>query len=307
MITIFTIPKDYSPAASIAQHNAVGSWLAAASQAGWKTPPQIILVGTANGTGEHAKAAGVEHFPDVETNTCGTPLLSHAFAEATRRTRFPVVCYLNADIILTPEFASAIARLLAVAPKEGWLAVARRRTIDVTTMLSFDDPAWPDRFSTDAYDTLDSPGSIDCFLFPASSMSKKMPPFAVGRPTWDNWMIYDAWSRGLPVIDLTPAAHLVHQKHDYSHLGAARDYDDAVDADHNRRLLGNPFRVFTIADASHMLTRDGTLTRHASPPLVRRVRKIMALHPALIWLMRVVAFPILAVDIIRTKLRTVGP
>ena len=112
---------------------------------------------------------------------------------------------------------------------------------------------------------------------------------------------------GLRVIDLTASAYLVHQKHDYSHLGnGLRDYNDARDANHNRRLLGNPFRVFTIEDATHSLGPGTFLNKQPRLPLARRVRQIMSMHPALIWIMRVIAFPILAMDTINTLRRQKG-
>ena len=195
MITIFTIPKDYTATASIAQRNAVGSWLASPALAGWQAPPQVILMGPATGAAEHAADTGVEHVSCLQTNAYGTPLLSHAFNAAAKRSKYSVLCYLNADIILTPAFVAAVTRLLAVTGSQRWLAVARRKTLEVAGLLCFDAPGWCDRLTEDDSGVLDSPGSIDCFLVPLTALPREMPPFVVGRPCWDNWMIYDAWRR----------------------------------------------------------------------------------------------------------------
>ena len=302
MITFFTIPKDYARAADVAQRNAVGSWLAAPKLAGWQTPPQIIIFGAAHGAAGHASELGIEHVAALATNSHGTPLLSHAFAEADRRARHDILCYLNADIILVPQLVAAIGQVSRSMPSNKWLAVARRRTVDVSDLIDFDDPDWPKAFSESALTTLDPPTAIDCFVFPKNSRPLPMPNFVVGRAAWDNWMIYHAWVRGRAVVDLTPCAHLIHQRHDYAHLGRARDYDDAPDADHNRNLLENPFRAFTIDDATHRLDPDGVVRRKHPPRLARRVRMAMAIHPALIWPLRALAFPLLAADVIREQL-----
>jgi len=57
---------------------------------------------------------------------------------------------------------------------------------------------------------------LDYFIFPCG-LFRDIPPFAVGRPAWDNWLVYKARSLGLPVIDATKMVTAIHQNHAYSH------------------------------------------------------------------------------------------
>src|SRR5437899_1115103 len=77
---------------------------------------------------------------------------------------------------------------------------------------------------------------IDYFVF-TRGLLDPVPPFAVGRPSFDNWFIYRARSRRAPVIDATPAVLAVHQNHDYSyHPNGWRGIRESEEALENLRL-----------------------------------------------------------------------
>src|SRR6185369_4782589 len=44
-----------------------------------------------------------------------------------------------------------------------------------------------------------------------------LPPFAVGRLTWDNWLLYEAKRREIPLIDASRVVLAIHQNHNYSY------------------------------------------------------------------------------------------
>ena len=43
-----------------------------------------------------------------------------------------------------------------------------------------------------------------------------VPPFAIGRLKWDNWLVWKARVQGFPIIDVTEAVTIVHQNHEYA-------------------------------------------------------------------------------------------
>jgi hypothetical protein len=99
---------------------------------------------------------------------------------------------------------------------------------------------------------------IDYFAFPRK-LRWSLPPFAVGRPGWDNWLICRARELGVPVIDATQAVMVVHQNHDYAHVKFATDTTtEGPEAIRNRDLIGDWGHMFTIRDATHLLQLAGT-------------------------------------------------
>ena len=121
-----------------------------------------------------------------------------------------------------------------------------------------------------------------------SSALGALPPFAVGRPGWDNWMIYHARGRKMPVVDATESTLVIHQNHAYGHVkqgtGAAWE---GPEGNRNLDLIGGEERIFTLADATHRLTRGG-LRRALTPAhLKRRLRTAAVFSPALGWIYRI--------------------
>src|SRR5262249_11675516 len=127
-----------------------------------------------------------------------------------------LLCYVNADIILLDDFLEAMARI----PYARFLAVGQRWNIALERPWDFAVPGWQGnlRRRVAAHGALHPPVGSDFFVFPHGCGLEKLPPFAVGRQGWDNWMIYRARQLQVPVIDATPAATVIHQNHDYAHV-----------------------------------------------------------------------------------------
>lgn len=263
MLTIFTIPKAFAGQAAIHQRNALQSWQALGDGV------EVFLCGDDPGVAEAARELGVGHLGAVERSPLGTPLLASAFSRVAAAARFDRLCYVNADIILTSSFRRA-ARLL---PEGEFLAVCRRVNLDWDEPIDFTSPAWEQRLEQ-VVRTRGQPGTwaqIDGFVFRRTGPLATLPGFAVGRPGWDNWFIWNARHRGIPVVDLSPLTKLLHQNHGYGHVkgGSGRAWE-GPEAEENRRLMGGDDRKYTMADATHLLTRFGAIP--ALDPLHLRVR-----------------------------------
>ncbi len=274
MLSIFTLPKPFREHSNVIQRNALQSWRQL------RPAPQIILCGRDAGIAEAAQEFGVEHIPDVPCNEYGTPLLSEAFALAQAAARFRLVCYLNADIILLPDFITAVQRLRF----ERFLMVGQRWNLDVKTLLDFSNPAWASdlRQWVEREGELYPPMGSDYFVFVNHTLGDLLP-FAVGRPGWDNWMIYRARSLGMPVVDATGGCMVVHQNHDYRHVRNAyiENRYEGPEADHNLRLMGGNRTRFNLADATHVAVGKRVFPALAPRHLARRVRTLAVLHPTL--------------------------
>jgi hypothetical protein len=259
MLTIFTVPKPFRGHIGIIQRNAVRSWLLL------RPACEIILLGNDCGTKEVAEEFGIQNIPDIARNEYGTPLVSSAFQLAENAARHTLLCYINADIILFDDFMEAVKSV--ARRKRRFLMVGQRWDLEVTDPLDFSE-GWQLELREKILNSADMhpPTGIDYFVFPRGAI-RKIPPFALGRTVWDNWLLYRARSRGVPLIDATQAVMAVHQNHDYSHL--RNGVDEAwtgVEAQRNLSLAGGYEHVYTLQDATLLLTGDGLVPAHPLHP-----------------------------------------
>lgn len=245
LLTIFTAPKPFThPHIALIQRNAIQSWLQIEDS-------QVLLIGQEEGLDQVAAEFGLPHLPQVARNRHGTPLVSSIFALARQHSTTPLLAYLNADIILLPDFLD-IARQVA-AQANRFLLVGQRWDLEVRQRLDFS-PGWQERLQADLRrrGRLHPPSGSDYFIFPRQCFLS-MPDFAIGRAGWDNWMFYHARRQGWPVIDATGLITVVHQDHDYSHLPGGQPHYRLPETDENVRLAGGRRAIFTLRDADYTL------------------------------------------------------
>jgi len=271
-LTLFSIPKGFvDPHTSLIQRNALASWRSLGSEV------EVLVLGDDPGVAEAAAEHDARHVSGAATNEYGTPLLDWAFAEAARLGSGELLCYLNADIILLPDFLSCARRL----PQRSYLAIGQRWNCDVDAPIDLSDGGAALGAWARSIGQLDPGRGSDYFLFPRA-VDFGLPSFAVGRPGWDNWMMGRTRQMRLPLIDITPSVTAIHQNHDYGHIAqrTGRDWD-GPEADRNRQLAGWMDRhVHSPANASHVLMPSG-LRRARSPRHLRaRTEEVIALRPA---------------------------
>lgn len=272
MLTIFTIPKPFAGHIDTIQKNAIQSWV--------RLDPacQVVLCGDEPGTKELAEQMGTGFLPHIARNEYGTPLLNSAFEVAEKAARHPVLCYVNADIMLMNDFVMAVRRVSSHSPK--FLMVGQRWDVDLKSLWDFSEDGWETRLQeyVSRFGTLHPPAGSDYFVYPPGVIAS-MPSFTVGRLGLDNWIIYHARKMGVPVIDATRAVTVIHQNHDYSHIRhRSGDAWQGLEAERNIELAGASCS-FTLLDASHLLTKIELLPAQNRVPFMRRLRRIAALIP----------------------------
>jgi len=209
MITFFACPKPFQGHIATIQRNALRSWMLLRPQ------PEIILLGTDQGVAEICEEFGLIYIPDVNSNEYGTPLVSSVFQMGQARASHPVVCYINADIMLTNDFLRAIETVAARMPR--YLVLGQRTDVDINAAWNFDSADWEAdlRSLLEQKGKLHPPSGIDFFCFPRGAYAD-IPSFAIGRLKWDNWLVWRARTLGFPIVDVTAAAPVVHQNHGYA-------------------------------------------------------------------------------------------
>jgi len=205
------------------------------------------------------------------------------FQLARENSNGDLLCIINTDMILLPDFVEAARRSRMLRDK--FVLLSQRWDLDVTQPLNFTDD-WEHRLSSMVHrqGLLHRPAGSDFFLFPKSCYTD-VPDFIIGRAGWDNWMIYKARKEGWAVIDCTPSSMIVHQNHDYSHLPGGKPHYEHPDTNENIRLAGGQANIrYTILDSTHQLV-DGKLIRPkmTSPRLARGLelflRKVLFFLP----------------------------
>jgi hypothetical protein len=270
MITIFTAPKAMRGDADRIQRNAIGSWL--------RLDPdvQVILVGDDPGVADAARELGAEHFGGVEPNEHGTPRLDLVFAAARDHARHRLLCFANADIVLGTDFAVAARKLDARFGK--FLAVGESWDAPLNLDLSFDG-----RWEAQVGDVLAQArrrgaGALDFFLY-TDDLFRELPPFAIGRIGFDNWLVWKAAADGAAVVDVTRAVKPLHQRHDYAHLRGGREATRHESPEGRRNLelaRADGGEIFTRYDATHLLTPRGVRRNVLRPfHLKERARKAL--------------------------------
>jgi len=258
MLTIFTIPKPFKGHIDLIQRNAIKSWL--------KVQPQceVILFGDEEGVAEAAAEFNILNIREIKKNEFGTPLLDSVFNSAQKIAKNKILVYINTDDVLMGDFMPAIQKI----DKSLFLLSGQRWDMDIKEAIQFDKIDWEEKLRDDIIKNgrIHRPSGMDYCVFPRH-LEHKLPSLAVGRPGWDNWLIYRAKSLKIPVIDATETVTVVHQNHPsiYHPLGK--------EAKINFKLAGGFTHMMTLRDADWVLTARG-LER---PPFPRRIFSLISL------------------------------
>ena len=66
---------------------------------------------------KHAKELGVKHFPEVKCSESGTPLISSMFQLARENSDSDLLCIINTDMLLMPDFLEAAKQVMKLKDK----------------------------------------------------------------------------------------------------------------------------------------------------------------------------------------------
>ena len=255
MLTLFAIPKAFEGHAGVIQRNALASWAALGTEV------QIVLLGDDPGVAEAAREVGAGHISAITRSDLGTPRLDDALVRVEEVARYPLRCFLNADVVLLDDFLPAVGRAQAFAST--FLMVGRTIDVDVRErlLLNSRDVRQALREQALHQGELRGAAAIDYFVF-TRGLLDPVPPFVIGRARFDNWIVWRGRQRG-PVIDASRAVLAIHQRHDYGHLsGGHRTAYSGPEAMRNEALALAEGQIYTMHDASHALGVDGEMRRN---------------------------------------------
>jgi len=273
VLTLFATPKPFRGHIGTIQRNAITSWTTL------RPRPEIILFGNEPGTAEICCELGLRHVPTVTCNESGAPLLSDVFSRAQQDAAHDLLCYVNADIILTSDFLRAIEETRKL--NRGFLMVGRVWRVRIEQSLDFHD-GWEARlrkYVLERGEQAPPPGNSDYFVFPRGLWTS-LPPLALGRGWWDPWMVFEARRLKAAVVDASGFVMAVHQNHDQSsYQYGLRAWRREIHR--NYELVGKKAGSFCLWDATHLLTPAGLRPTRGIRYLSRRVDSLSAFYPRL--------------------------
>ena len=269
MVTIFSNPRPFTGPFKILQYNAIRSWKYLHPNV------QIILFEDEEGTTKRvANELDITYVSEISVNEFGTPLIHDVFRKVKDLAKHEIVAQVNADIILTQSFIQSTDRLKTIVNGNPFLMIGRRWDLDVTSYIEFDKNGdWEKNIINRAKQegTLHRMSGMDYWTFP-KNFGFIPPPFVVGRPGFDGWLIKNALYNKTPVIDATESVTIIHQNHDYPQQ---RNDFYFTEKERNFKLAGGYWSVFSLLDANYLLNRDG-LKR---PPFPRRFFSMVSTNP----------------------------
>jgi len=269
MLTMFSVPKAFQGHISIIQRNAIRSWTQLRPHC------EIVLFGNEQGTAEAAREFGLRHVSEIAHNEYGTPLLHDVFTKAQNLAAYDLLCYVNADIMLTGDIIRS-TRYVA-NKKRKFLIVGQRWNVNLDRPWAFSYD-WEARLCAYVRERgeLFSRAAIDYFIFPRGLFGT-IPPFAIGRTAWDNWLIYRARKNMAAVVDATELIMAIHLNHEYGNFPGREALWNSQEARSNRALMGPG--AFILDDATHVLRRDGLHFAWAMRQLPWHLRRLSILFP----------------------------
>jgi hypothetical protein len=256
MITFFSTPKPFAGHIEVIQRNAILSWKRAYPEA------DIILIGDDLGTAKVCRELGLVHVKKVNRNQFGTKYLASVYDSAQEMARHGLLCYVNCDIVLMDDFRTAVG--VVARARDKFLMAGRRWDVDLRDALDFKRPLWGDDLRHLAVTTSrQRPAQwIDYFVFSKGLFYRKIPEFLIGRPGWDNWLLWFARDSGVPIVDASESVCAIHQNHDYSyHPDGEKGVWEGEEAQDNYRLLNKNRKFCTLEDATYKL-RSNQLRRN---------------------------------------------
>lgn len=258
---------------AIHQRNALRSWRALDPDV------EIIVFGLSEGGEEICAEVGAICEPNIQAEG-RLPILSDMFSKAQKMASHNLVCYVNADIILPNNWLGWVQHMHGI--KE-YLAVGYRTDVLVDQELDYS----IDRDVLKLKGILHSAAGIDYFAFP-KAIHWDMPNFVVGRPGWDNWLLWKARRSNIPLVDISSVYSVFHQDHDWGEFkNGISDREKAPESLRNKSLLFHPWAACTLHDCNYELFHSKHIVfRYKSRFIERwiRIERIWQIYPDFAWI-----------------------
>jgi len=254
MITIFSTPRPFKNHFDIIQRNAIKSWSLLRPHC------QIILIDDEERTSAKvAEEFEIECISDVACNEFGTPLINDIFKKVYALAKYEIIAQVNTDIILLSDFIEAIKISVECMGQNPFYLSGQRWNLDIYEPIDTSDGNWGKVLVDKARDNgvLHAISGMDYWVFTkilSHNFITQLPPFVVGRPCFDTWLIWKMKSLKIPVIDGTGMLTVIHQNHPYR---SKQNYYYEIEKRINQNLSTGYNNLPTLLCADWLLSKKG--------------------------------------------------
>ena len=277
MITFFSAPRPFNNIFSIIQKNAISSWINLNGE------KEILLFSDEKKTIDKS----VIYCNSFKCNNLGTPLISSLFNKAKKIGSWPTFCFINSDIILPGNFLDVVQS--CNSHFDNFLLIGRRNDIDLKSKIDFYDQNKTKVFWDNIINSASKHGvwGIDYFVFKKNTWGD-IPDFAIGRFMYDNWLIWEARRRHVPIIDASEELFILHQNHGYNTKGfdgenSVRNGEEGLE---NKKLFGKAWN-FGIQDSTHKLIKGKIYKKDSKDEKFWYLYRLRYLYPEWSFFMKI--------------------
>ena len=242
MISIFTYPRPFIGEFDKIQRNALLSWLKLKNV-------KIFIFNDENNTSKKVcEEYNLNFISEIKKNKNGTPLVDHCLESIKNKCPDSVIAHVSTDIILCKDFTETIERVDKLFENKNYYLIGRR--IDIDAIPSFSKTSFTDidinKLKNDG--SIHPPSATDYLVF-SKNFRIKMPPFIIGRPGWDNWLIGYCKKNKIPIIDTTDSITALHQNHSYPSKKLSYFEEEC---DYNFNLSGGDNNLMTLRESDYI-------------------------------------------------------
>jgi hypothetical protein len=253
MITFHAIVRGFEGEFDHIQRNAIRSWQRLHPDV------EVVLFGSGEpGAVEAAEELGCGIYP-LERNHRGIPFVRYPIERTRELARHDIRCLINADVILTKDFLWAVGQVKRTFDR--FLLVTQRYGLKVDREMTFGEN-WDVNLLMDVRRRGHAKHrkAIDYFCYRGDWL-RDVPAFAVGRTSWDNWIVWKALQQGVPVVDASPVSLCVHQEHQKRRVSAETSENRAIFTASVGAERFEDAHVCGLDDATHWLTELGVIEK----------------------------------------------
>lgn len=211
MITIFSPMRDFEGLIGEVQLSAIESWLNIDSNI------EIFLFEDESKTIHEfiTPNRNLKIVTEFDSSLSGVPLLDSMYQIINNISKYDIICYITADILLPENFAKEIFQFIHNGDK------LFTRFVGVSCRYDLTDPTLhrnPDEPIVDYYKRcsehtkIRKRSGIDLWVTKKDDNIQYLP-FPIGRCLTDNWFVAYCKENQITIVDLSECFQLIHQNH----------------------------------------------------------------------------------------------
>ena len=167
------------------------------------------------------------------------PVLKYMFSDAKEKVKSMFYCYSNSDILFTGNLIHTLYKVVMSTLMNNKIILIVGQRTNVFNVTKQEARTWETiRFSTLKRGKLYNTWAIDFFISSRNYPWEAIPEVVVGRPAFDNWIVWSAKKQHFTTIDATLTLLAVHQTTEAGNL----EGHNHTDRMYNRKLIGRHYK-----------------------------------------------------------------